>query len=62
MASSSAKFGHIQINPYFIFFNRKRVFAMVVHNPICEGRKCLCSPDISIILIISHSDLKLNNV
>jgi hypothetical protein len=32
-------FGHIQINPQFVFFKRKHVFAMVVHNPIKEGRK-----------------------
>ncbi|TNV82802.1 hypothetical protein FGO68_gene11442 [Halteria grandinella] len=42
MASSSIKFGHIQINPNFLFMNRDRVFAMVVHNPIKEGHILVC--------------------
>lgn len=37
--ASTIKLGHIRINPNFIFFDRERVFAMVVHNPIREGRK-----------------------
>jgi hypothetical protein len=38
--ASSIKLGHIQINPNFLFFQRERVFAMVVHNPIEDGRRC----------------------
>jgi hypothetical protein len=41
MASSSIKFGTMQINPNYLFFTRGGVFAMVVHNPIAKGRKCL---------------------
>ena len=39
MATSSIKFGSMQINPYYLFFTRGDVFAMVVHNPITKGRK-----------------------
>lgn len=39
MASASIKFGTVQINPNYIFFNKGGVFAMVVHNPIAKGRK-----------------------
>jgi len=35
----STTFGHIQIYSNFVFFKRKHVYAMVVHNPIKEGRK-----------------------
>ena len=51
---TSLKFGPIQINPNYVFFNRGGVFAMVVHNPIAKGRKfkffifrCIIMPKIS---------------
>ena len=39
MSFPSIKFGTIQINPNYLFFNRGGVFAMVVHNPVAKGRK-----------------------
>lgn len=39
VVSSTIKFGTVQINPNYVFFNRSGVFAMVVHNPIAKGRK-----------------------
>ena len=39
VVSSTIKFGSVQINPNYVFFNRGNIFAMVVHNPIAKGRK-----------------------
>ncbi len=40
--ASQIKFGHIYINSNFLIFNRERVFAMVIHNPIEEGHILVC--------------------
>ena len=39
---TALKFGPIQINPHYVFFNEGGVFAMVVHNPIAKGHILLC--------------------
>ena len=41
VVSQTIKFGTVQINPNYVFFNRNGVFAMVVHNQIAKGRMYL---------------------
>ena len=35
-------FGKILINPKLVIFNKKNVFAMLVHNPVLPGHILLC--------------------
>ena len=41
-AGSTLKFGSVNINSKYVFYNQQHTFAMVVHNQILPGHVLLC--------------------